>query len=67
MLQIHLFGQLRILTDGAPHAFRSLPKTLSLFAYLLAFGLRRATGGGWALGAILNSIGELTRLLGRYA
>lgn len=35
MLQIYLFGQLRVLVDGAAHAFRGLPQTLPLFAYLL--------------------------------
>ncbi|MBX7233922.1 MAG: hypothetical protein K1X65_06010 [Caldilineales bacterium] len=35
MLQIYLFGALRLLSEGAPHPFRGLPKTLPLFAYLL--------------------------------
>ncbi len=35
MLQIYLFGALRLVAAGAPHAFRGLPKTLPLFAYLL--------------------------------
>ncbi|NJN55452.1 MAG: hypothetical protein HC804_12275, partial [Anaerolineae bacterium] len=35
MLQIHLFGHLRLLVDGQPHRFSTLPKTPLLLAYLL--------------------------------
>lgn len=35
MLQIHLFGHLRLLVDGQPHRFHTLPKTPLLLAYLL--------------------------------
>lgn len=35
MLQIHLFGPLRLLYQGQPLKFAALPKTLPLFAYLL--------------------------------
>lgn len=35
MLQVYLFGALRLVTDGAPHTFHGLPKTLPIFAYLL--------------------------------
>ncbi len=35
MLQIHLFGALRVLMDGAPHTARTLPRTWPLLAYLL--------------------------------
>ncbi|MCL4264010.1 MAG: tetratricopeptide repeat protein [Anaerolineae bacterium] len=35
MLQIHLFGHLRLLVDGQPYRFHTLPKTPLLLAYLL--------------------------------
>ncbi len=35
MLQIYLFGALRLVADGAPQVWRAPPKTLPLFAYLL--------------------------------
>lgn len=35
MLQIYLFGPLRLLYNGQPLKFAALPKTLPLFAYLL--------------------------------
>lgn len=35
MLQIYLFGPLRLLYQGQPLKFAALPKTLPLFAYLL--------------------------------
>jgi predicted ATPase/DNA-binding SARP family transcriptional activator len=35
MLRIFLFGQLRLVVDGAPHPLRGLPKTLPLLAFLL--------------------------------
>lgn len=35
MLQVYLFGALRLVTDGAPYTFHGLPKTLPIFAYLL--------------------------------
>lgn len=35
MLQIYLFGQLRVFVDGVTYAFHGLPKTVPLWAYLL--------------------------------
>jgi len=35
MLQVYLFGHLRVLVDGQPAKFAGLPKTLPLWAYLL--------------------------------
>ena len=35
MMQIFLFGALRILVDGQPFRFSALPKTTALLAYLL--------------------------------
>ncbi len=35
MLQIHLFGHLRLLLDGQPYRLHTLPKTPLLLAYLL--------------------------------
>lgn len=35
MLQIYLFGSLRLLYNDQPLKFAALPKTLPLFAYLL--------------------------------